>query len=204
MCKSKTMSKLVGRKFMEEKNSYPEKEGFQQVIEKYYDIYSSCSELLLKLCAVGLSLPVNYFSNMFVDEGQNKHISTFRILHYPPKVGRKNLHDTDIPISTPAHYDGSILTLLCTFDNYGLQVKNKTDEWIWVEPVDDSLVVNLGSILQSMSNGMLPATIHRVMDLGQDRYSAPMFVEPCYANESYAKRLTTNNFWTGWLYFCRF
>ena len=76
-----------------------------------------------------------------------KHISTFRILHYPPKLlKQKSLDDEerifpvgvssdtlvtqvaknpdkDYVISTPVHTDGSILTLLCTFDNYGLQVR---------------------------------------------------------------------------------
>ena len=43
----------------------------------------------------------------------------------------------------------------------------------------------------------LPATIHRVIDLGQDRYSAPMFVEPSYSNQSYAKNIITGKQWTG-------
>jgi len=38
------------------------------------------------------------------------------------------------------------------------------------------------------------------MDLGQDRYSAPMFVEPCYDNHSYANNIVTNQQWTGKTY----
>ena len=75
--------------------------------------------------------------------------------------------DKDYVISTPVHTDGSILTLLCTFDNYGLQdraarktkstygsvgldrprkpykVVNKAGEWSWVVPVRNSLIGKL-------------------------------------------------------------
>ena len=106
---------------MEERNSYPNNMEFKRVIEKYYEIYAFCGNLILELCAVALNLGEDYFTKMFLDNGENKHLSTFRILHYPPRVQKKNLGDKDIPISTPAHVDSSILTLLCTFDNYGLQ-----------------------------------------------------------------------------------
>ena len=59
-----------------------------------------------------------------------------------------------------------MLTLLCTFDNYGLQVLNKNNEWTWVIPKRDTLIVNLGIIMQNMTNGELCATKHRVIDLG--------------------------------------
>ena len=48
-----------------------------------------------------------------------------------------------------------------------------------------------------MTNGELKATEHRVIDLGQDRYSAPMFVEPNFDDVQYAKNLRTGQIWTG-------
>ena len=48
-----------------------------------------------------------------------------------------------------------------------------------------------------MTNGELKATEHRVIDLGQDRYSAPMFVEPHFDDLQYAKNLRTGDIWTG-------
>ena len=48
-----------------------------------------------------------------------------------------------------------------------------------------------------MTNGELKATEHRVIDLGQDRYSAPMFVEPNFDDQQYAKNLRTGQIWTG-------
>ena len=57
--------------------------------------------------------------------------------------------------------------------------------------------MNLGSIMENMTNGELKATEHRVIDLGQDRYSAPMFVEPNFDDQQYAKNLRTGQIWTG-------
>ena len=51
--------------------------------------------------------------------------------------------------------------------------------------------------MENMTNGELKATEHRVIDLGQDRYSAPMFVEPNFDDQQYAKNLRTGQIWTG-------
>ena len=42
-----------------------------------------------------------------------------------------------------------------------MKVKDKEDRWVWVEPIQDSLIVNLGTVMENMSNRELPATIHR-------------------------------------------
>ena len=60
-----------------------------------------------------------------------------------------------------------MLTLLCTFENYGLQVVNKQNEWSWVVPKRNTLIVNLGMIMENITNGELCATKHRVIDLGE-------------------------------------
>lgn len=46
-------------------------------------------------------------------------------------------------ITTPEHSDSTILTLLSTFNFYGLQVFYN-NEWVTVKPRKNSLVVNLG------------------------------------------------------------
>ena len=78
-------------------------------------------------------------------------------------------------------------------------MKNNEGKWVWVEPVRDSLIVNLGSIMQNMTNGELPATIHRVMDLGEDRYSGNVklsFKAPTLAGVNIAKQLFINKFYS--------
>ena len=63
-----------------------------------------------------------------------------------------------------------MLTLLCTFENYGLQVINKQNEWSWVVPKRNTLIVNLGMIMENITNGELCATKHRVIDLGMNGF----------------------------------
>ena len=73
-------------------------------------------------------------------------------------------------ISTPAHQDSGYLTILNTFGYPGLELK--VDETWYSVPVQEpgTLVVNLGEQMTNMSNGRFKATIHRVIDIGRDRY----------------------------------
>merc|ERR1711892_314960 len=182
------------KNFMHEKSQYPSDE-FEAQIKKIYKMYTKVAQLMMQLCAVGLGLEADYFGQMHTDA----HLSTLRTLHYPPKDAEnpRGLDDEKQIISTPAHVDTSMLTLLCTFDNYGLQVLNKNNEWTWVIPKRDTLIVNLGVIMQNMTNGELCATKHRVIDLGQDRYPVPMFVEPHFDDVKYATNIRTETIWTG-------
>ena len=81
-------------------------------------------------------------------------------------------------ISTPAHQDTTVLTLLQTYGYPGLEIQLE-DEWLSVPPtLPDVLVVNVGEQLAEMSNGRFKATTHRVLDIGGERFSLPFFYEP--------------------------
>ncbi len=83
-------------------------------------------------------------------------------------------------ISTPAHQDSGFLTLLNTFGYPGLEIEVDS-VWYRVPPVEpDTLVVNLGEQVTAMSNRRFKATIHRVLDIGEDRQSfhKPIFGLP--------------------------
>ena len=73
-------------------------------------------------------------------------------------------------ISTPAHADSGILTLLQTFGNPGLEME-LDGKWYQVPNIPGCLIVNIGETLARMSNGRFKATIHRVIDINQDRYT---------------------------------
>ena len=73
-------------------------------------------------------------------------------------------------ISTPAHADSGGITLLQTFGYSGLELM-LDDKWYQVPVIEDCLVVNVGEYMSRMSNNRFKATIHRVMDIGQDRYT---------------------------------
>ena len=83
-------------------------------------------------------------------------------------------------ILCPAHADSGGITLLQTFGYSGLELM-LNDRWYRVPVIEDCLVVNVGEYMSRMSNNRFKATIHRVMDIGQDRYNTqnplPFFLE---------------------------
>ena len=104
--------------------------------------------------------------------------STIRILHYPPYSGeiKKDL----MRINEHTVY-GSI-TLLWRFDDVpGLQVFDRgKEEWMDVPVVENSIVLNVGDMLQRWTNDLLKSTPHRVIntEMTRSRYSMPYFVDP--------------------------
>jgi isopenicillin N synthase-like dioxygenase len=52
-----------------------------------------------------------------------------------------------------------------------------------VRPVTNMLVVNLGDMFSRITNYTLKATLHRVLDIGVERFSSPFFFEPHYTTE---------------------
>jgi len=69
------------------------------------------------------------------------------------------------------------LTLLSTFGNHGLQVEID-GVYRSIRPVKNAIVVNMGDIISKISNNLIKATKHRVLDIGKDRYSMPYFMSP--------------------------
>ncbi|MDY7104183.1 MAG: 2OG-Fe(II) oxygenase family protein [Actinomycetota bacterium] len=80
--------------------------------------------------------------------------------------------------ATPEHVDSGILTLLLQDDTGGLQVKGPDGAWLDVVPRENTLVMNLGALLETLTGGRLKATEHRVLLPGRSRYSMPFFFEP--------------------------
>ena len=68
----------------------------------------------------------------------------------------------------------------------GLQVEYK-GKYRDVQSVPDSFVVNIGALLQRISDNKIKATMHRVVDIGIERYSCPFFFDP-----KFSARVTTN------------
>ena len=87
-----------------------------------YQFYRSTSALVMELIAQGIGLPASHFESFF----EPNTLSTLRLLHYPSRLHDKNIpneaRDGNVVITTGAHADSSMLTLLQTFDNQGLQV----------------------------------------------------------------------------------
>ena len=80
------------------------------------------------------------------------------------------------------HTDPGAITLLLQDDHGGLQTLSKTSGWIDVPPLANSIVVNVGDVLQVWTNDRCTAATHRVTPVHseQGRYSTPFFYQPRY------------------------
>jgi len=151
---------------------------FKEFMTKMYKVYTNVAKEVTHLMAIGLGLDEDYFDSLF----GSKQLSTLRLLHYPTRLTDPDLpeeaKDGDIRITTGEHCDTSFLTILATFRNRGLQVKlSKDGQWLNIPPYNDGLIINVGALLSQMVDGKLKATNHRVIDLGNDRFSVPLFYE---------------------------
>jgi isopenicillin N synthase-like dioxygenase len=72
------------------------------------------------------------------------------------------------------------VTLLSTLGYPGLQVF-MDGKFQSVKPMPNAFVINIGDMLSRITNYVLKSTLHRVIDIGKDRYSSPFFFEPHYA-----------------------
>jgi isopenicillin N synthase-like dioxygenase len=105
--------------------------------------------------------------------------SILRAIHYPP------LRDRLIPggVRAAEHEDINLITMLCESTAGGLELLSREGEWIAVGALEGQIVVDSGDMLQRVTNGVIPATTHRVVnprneDEDRVRYSMPFFVHP--------------------------
>ena len=111
-------------------------------------------------------------SEMINDSGQN----LLRVIHYPP-VRKEDVLDG--AIRAEAHTDINLITILIA--EPGLQVVDSSGNWVDVELSENSIVVNIGDMLQKCSGGFYKSTIHRVVNpkgVNRSRYSMPLFIHP--------------------------
>ncbi|MBJ6980778.1 isopenicillin N synthase family oxygenase [Luteimonas sp. MC1572] len=141
-----------------------------------YALYQALDELgsqVLRALALHIDLPETYFADK-TDSGN----SILRPIHYPPITA------DDIPnVRAGAHGDINLITLLVGASAAGLEVLSHNGEWVPFTSDADTIVVNIGDMLQRLTNHVYPSTIHRVVNppgelARQPRYSVPFFLHP--------------------------
>lgn len=129
---------------------------------------------VLSAIAESLGLEKNYFRNTICKD----HLGVFRLFHYP-------IDDKEDPEiwAVGEHTDYGLITMLLTTDK-GLQVKSKKNEWIDVDPIPGTFVINIGDILERITGGLYKSTPHRARNTqGKSRYSVPYFFDPDWDSE---------------------
>src|SRR4029078_6036657 len=128
---------------------------------------------LLQAIALYLGLEEHYFDE-FVEEGN----SIVRAIHYPPIV-----IEPKSAIRAEQHEDINLITLLVGASAGGLEILTKQNEWVGVTSLPDQIVVNVGDMLQRLTNNRLKSTTHRVVNPPRElwhtsRFSIPFFLHP--------------------------
>jgi isopenicillin N synthase-like dioxygenase len=145
--------------------------GFKDTFLKLYDAFDEAGLKILSAIARYLRLDPQYF-DATVENGN----SVLRLLHYPPQEANTGGH-----IRAGAHEDINTITLLLGAEEAGLELLTKDGRWISVSPEPGQLVVNIGDMLQRLTNGVLRSTSHRVVNPAPERksharYSMPFFL----------------------------
>lgn len=149
---------------------------FKDITLKAYTTLESAGRDMLRAIALHLGLDEYYFDAKI--EGGN---SILRPIHYYP------IEDPDsVPpdaVRAGEHEDINLITLLMGASAEGLQILTRDGKWVGITAVPDAVVVNVGDMLQRLTNNVLRSTTHRVVNpprelMHTSRYSIPFFLHP--------------------------
>jgi len=135
--------------------------------------FEQAGSYLLEAIATHLSLDQSFFSE-HINEGN----SILRAIHYPPI-----LQEPSSSIRAEQHEDINLITLLVGASADGLEILSKDNQWLPVKAGPGAIVVNVGDMLQRLTNNKLKSTTHRVVNPPRElwstsRYSIPFFLHP--------------------------
>ncbi len=156
--------------------------GWRAAVGAYYLAMERIGATLLSSLARSLGLRPDYF-----DEAFRRGLSTLRLIRYPTRdcaelatVADPRVWAEECPgrylIGAP-HTDSGFVTLLAQDGVAGLQARSRQGRWIDVPPIEGTLVVNFGQVLEQWTAGRIRATEHRVLGSGLQRFSMPFFFE---------------------------
>lgn len=152
-------------------NVWPEElPEFETDIYRIYQEYQTLSKTIFSLFAVGLNLPLDYFVPL-----THKPASVLNVNYYPQSDGG------DEASGIGAHSDYEAFAMLWQDGVGGLEIESLQGEWLAVEPINGTLVINIGDLMQHWTNDRFRATRHRVINVsGKERVSMA-----CFGNTNY-------------------
>ena len=152
-------------------NVWPEEvQSFRDTFLELFAAFDATGLRILEAIARYLRIDTDYFIDTVRDGN-----SVLRLLHYPPIPG-------DGPnVRAGAHEDINTITLLLGAEEAGLQLLDRDGNWLPVTPKEGELAVNIGDMLQRLTNKVMKSTSHRVVNppperRGRSRYSMPFFL----------------------------
>ncbi|MEZ4886529.1 MAG: 2-oxoglutarate and iron-dependent oxygenase domain-containing protein [Chitinophagales bacterium] len=147
--------------------------AFNEVIQKAYRSFEESGKYLLQAIAIYLDLDEHFF-----DDKIHNGNSILRAIHYPPIT-----EEPKNAIRAEQHEDINLITLLVGASADGLELLNKENVWLPINAGPGEIVVNVGDMLQRLTNNKLRSTTHRVVNPPREkwntsRYSIPFFLHP--------------------------
>ncbi|XP_042456661.1 gibberellin 2-beta-dioxygenase 8-like isoform X1 [Zingiber officinale] len=125
-------------------------ETFRNLVDEYGRHMARIARTLFDAIAVDLNLDRTMLSSYLLEDD-----GTFRIYRYPKCT---NANDY---LAMEAHTDSSILSIVNQDEVGGLQIW-QNDGWFNIEPISNTLVINLGDLMQAISNDEYMSVEHRV------------------------------------------
>ncbi len=158
---------------------YPENLKVEELKDFYhsgmeaYRMLEKTGIYVLRALALHIGLDEHYF-----DQWASNGNSILRPIHYPPITAEPKGAER-----AGAHGDINLITLLLGASSGGLQVLRKDGIWIDALPKANELVINVGDMLERLTNNKLRSTIHKVInppreEWDKSRYSIPFFMHP--------------------------
>ncbi len=146
---------------------------FSNLGKDLYKQFEIAGGHLLRAIAINLGLEEEYFTAK-IEDGN----SILRSIHYPPIT-----EEPKSAIRAEQHEDINLITLLVGASAGGLQLLNANGEWLDVVPEENEIVINVGDMLQRLTNNHLISTTHRVVNPPKEswhvpRLSIPFFLHP--------------------------
>ncbi|KAK1430991.1 hypothetical protein QVD17_14167 [Tagetes erecta] len=142
--------------------------SFRKTLEKYSKTLHGVSMQLFKLISINLGIEPEAIGKMFENCTQG-----IRMNYYPPCPEARKV------LGLAPHSDATGLTLLVQVNEVqGLQIK-KNSKWVPIKPIPGSIIVNVGDVLEILSNGEYNSIEHRaIVDFEKERLSIAAFHSP--------------------------
>lgn len=161
------------------KSDYPDNVNVAEIPEfarlgmQLYQEFERAGAALLRAISLYLKLPEDYFDDK-IEQGN----SILRAIHYPPIT-----KEPASAIRAEQHEDINLITLLVGASAGGLQLLDKNGQWLPIMPEENEIVINVGDMLQRLTNNELKSTTHRVVNPPREewhlpRLSIPFFLHP--------------------------
>ncbi|XP_021806596.1 1-aminocyclopropane-1-carboxylate oxidase [Prunus avium] len=139
-------------------NEWPSKTpGFKETMTEYRTELKKLAERIMEVMDENLGLPRGYIKKAFNGGEEDNAFFGTKVSHYPP------CPQPELVTGLRAHTDAGGVILLFQDDQVGgLQIL-KDGQWIDVQPLHNSIVINTGDQIEVLSNGLYKSVWHRVL-----------------------------------------